>query len=1559
MNMRSALHRGLRGILVAFLFVPFAQAQIEPQLMTKTDLLDVYQADAGHPQLVTVLDFTTGSRAVFEPGKYLTQPTRTGWLGGVQSFGDPIGLGAAGITDGKDYGFIFVMKSGTHEVYLQRWPNSKQIYGTTAGVPYVGVPYDFRSSFVGTPVTDTDPAVAIPKITHVRFTINGRSVDLPCPSRLFDSPYTFTSKDAYTLGTSTNVSKHANGTVIYDKWSDSHPTLTDDDPALALALNGTVLTGYTAIGNFFYTYDYLSWIFGATQVRNADGTGVVNAPTSGVYASPRGYAVPDTTENVSYPTGLALTYDTNGKVVSGTVQTSVGSAEGWKNGLPVMTRYQSEKVAGINVFLNIGSDSNVDWIYRFLDPYVDNALGSEEGGSSNSAGIPANPNQSAIWNDATRGNRKFVRKLLSADLASNDTALQKMGPSGWFSIGTTVKVRGVDVTTYDAMDLFNFGGRSNPDPRTPQPWAYALANTYYRATVEKNSSIFTAGSNACPGKAYVLIFPTLGVTDSYGTASVPLTTTNVNQAAAAAYITYTEHGNKYLMGGSYLAMPTASSLLPGTEFFHPQALASVAAYQDGSANSGPWGAAWEVNPATTRGPSNPGTQTMVISLGIPGSYKLKAGNNARNPEEAYFRIAQASDPSRTDLGYGKWQSANGRPDDASVLDGGKVYYYYSTDPAALEKNWDDVLQKIVAGSASLSAPATPSTGARTTTQAYFGIFKTSRTPVWSGNLYSVGIKRVIDPTTKKEVFSFYGNTGESTIGCVPLFDTDGNPILDASGKPVTQCGLNNFDDHHLWSAFDIFGNYLATELPAGTTVHTENVLGSPKLWSNRTIFTLLPGSTPTKVSFESNYTSPDSDPLISALRTTFAGLFPAGTSDTDKNTAINGFIDFYRGKNITDPSKNRIGIFGDIINSAPLAVELSSDNLPSGVAWPSTAIINSSPVSTKDPHVRLLLVGTNGGMLHCFVEQAYALPTADPTFDQVTAKANELWAFVPPDMLSTMFSIYLNRGVKDAFKHRYLVDGDPSLFHEDKAPTGQILGDTRVSANEDAIVVFGMRKGARSYYALGLTSSSDSAVQPDAPKILWILDPQKASSSDQVKKMGMSTAVPTFAYVSTDGTVATRKAAVFLSGGYANAQVNSGYLASGTITNGEGMGRSIIALQVKDGSVLKSWDWSSSASVGAIPAGVTPVAIFQNSDLIQRIYFADMNGNVMALNGDPTQTNIVAGTGVTNATAPGFRVDSSDITKWLSGTNSPRFIYKNSAFRFTTRPDAFRLSGNYPVPIVDPTGGTNPTIKPITVMVSIGSGDWNNPADMSETYTGNTTVQPPSTNRMFVFADRQDSANLDGGNRDTNGILDSNLQEITDNTKNLPSPPGVNNSTNWVTTYSSSKVTPGSSDYIFKLKSGYYYSLLDGTLPKAVGGKTHDKLLVSPLTKEGTIFFSLFNINGNSGFGCASNAFTRTFRECDILRPLAIATEVNAPSTVSDISSVDKGQDSCTGLAFFFNSLSSQLADAGDRVVQGGAVSSKTGSFDQQTGANTPDIKFVKDSDINRGFKLRTWRVIR
>jgi hypothetical protein len=927
----------------------------------------------------------------------------------------------------------------------------------------------------------------------------------------------------------------------------------------------------------------------------------------------------------------------------------------------------------------------------------------------------------------------------------------------------------------------------------------------------------------------------------------------------------------------------------------------------------------------------------VVSAAIPGAYKFKSDNNGWNPHEWYFHVAAWANPYRTDMGYGRWVKSQGGTNDLPVTTpGGQVRYYASADPGQLEENWKDLSNYIVAARATLSAPATPSTGARTTTQAYFGIFKTKRTPVWSGNLFAVGIARtdVKDAAgVTRETFTFYGANGEDT-----------RPVVDATTTPITY-GISDFDNHHLWSAYDIFGKYNKADIPFDRPVYTAGVLAAPLLWTARKVYTVDPGGTANAlVSFDSGNTT-----LTGHLQT-FLGASATEVAD---------FIDFIRGKNTNDSgATNRIDIMGDIVNSAPLAVELSKNRI-SGAMLAQWGTFESAPTTWEDLHARLLMVGTNMGQFHCFGEVA-ATGKADTTATitnpdgttttvvsrtgKVTAYATELWSFIPRDVLKKLYEVYVNRFVADTYKHVYLVDGDPAIYHKDLPSGTSLRGDTRVSDKEDAVIIFGERKGGRSYWALAISGGSmNGGATPDNPLVAWSLQPL-IHTDPAIKTMGMSSCLPTFGMVKNGATDLKGTPAVFLGGGYANNEVNARYRASGNISAAQGMGQLVLALNPLDGSKLNIWDFKDDTEAGSVGGGVTPVQMFLGDEQSQRIYWADYKGNIR-----------VAGTNQNVGAASGFRLDYSNIASW----DSLRYIRrasKNATVpqqRFTNKPEAFKLANGFPVYVTEADGTS---LRPVTVMVAAGAGDRNNPTDADESMSiggYSAPAAPPATNRLYIIADRQDSA---AQNLDVNGILDADLQPIDDNTSGT---------TTWATSYTDVRLNSADPAYLWKNHNGYYFSLLNGTLPSAYNGITHDKLLVAPLAKEGALFFSIFNISGNSGFDCSSNQFTRTFRESDIIRPLAVQTQwIPDPKdptkgTVGNTDDASRNSDSSNGLAFYFNSLSSQLTDAGDRVVQGGAISSKKDEFNAQTGENTPDIKAVKDTTKKRGFRLRSWRVVR
>ncbi|QJW83524.1 PQQ-binding-like beta-propeller repeat protein [Ramlibacter terrae] len=100
----------------------------------------------------------------------------------------------------------------------------------------------------------------------------------------------------------------------------------------------------------------------------------------------------------------------------------------------------------------------------------------------------------------------------------------------------------------------------------------------------------------------------------------------------------------------------------------------------------------------------------------------------------------------------------------------------------------------------------------------------------------------------------------------------------------------------------------------------------------------------------------------------------------------------------------------------------------------------------------MVLVASNDGMLHAL--------------DRKTG--NEKWAFVPTEVMKNMYKL---ADENFEFNHVFYVDGSPQM------------GDIQINSGTNkgqwrTIVVGGLNKGGRSYYALDLTDTND-------PKLLW------------------------------------------------------------------------------------------------------------------------------------------------------------------------------------------------------------------------------------------------------------------------------------------------------------------------------------------------------------------------------------------------------------------------------------------------------------------------------------------
>jgi type IV pilus assembly protein PilY1 len=161
-------------------------------------------------------------------------------------------------------------------------------------------------------------------------------------------------------------------------------------------------------------------------------------------------------------------------------------------------------------------------------------------------------------------------------------------------------------------------------------------------------------------------------------------------------------------------------------------------------------------------------------------------------------------------------------------------------------------------------------------------------------------------------------------------------------------------------------------------------------------------------------------------------------------TRRNELIDYIYGFDSYDENDNgnvtekRTWVLGDIIHSVPLIVNYTGSD-------------------------SLIIVGSNDGMLHAFDD--------GPT-------GGEVWAFIPPDVLGN-----LNRfRPGQATAHPFFVDASPKLKQ---------LSDGR------KILVFGLGRGGRAYYALDVTNRA-------APTLLWRIN----NATTGFAELGMTFSAP-------------------------------------------------------------------------------------------------------------------------------------------------------------------------------------------------------------------------------------------------------------------------------------------------------------------------------------------------------------------------------------------------------------------------------------------------------------------
>ncbi|MBU6272681.1 MAG: hypothetical protein KGQ67_15345 [Betaproteobacteria bacterium] len=330
----------------------------------------------------------------------------------------------------------------------------------------------------------------------------------------------------------------------------------------------------------------------------------------------------------------------------------------------------------------------------------------------------------------------------------------------------------------------------------------------------------------------------------------------------------------------------------------------------------------------------------------------------------------------------------------------------------------------------------------------------------------------------------------------------------------------------------------------------------------------------------------------------------SGTTDTAK-----AILNYLRGDRSLEDTltetrqfRRRAWLLADIVNSEPRWIgkpnQSLSDSFHSGYSAFVTANTARKPT---------LFVGSNGGMLHAI----------DAT-DGATG-GTERWAYVPSFLFRSGvdglagLSYRETDALPNKFSHRYRVDGTPTV-RDIKWPNDSAKCGTR-AGTWGTILVSGLNKGGKGYFALDVTSPEASSEDDLRSKVLWEFDGSGANAGGTAK-MGYSYGQPLVIWTKAGWLVA----------------VSSGY-------QNDGSGQ-LWLLHPCTGEVVKRL--STENGTLSNPVGVAQMEGYFQDDaeqLVLQLYATDLKGNLWRWDLSDSAnlsgaTSALSGTKIINVGAP-------------------------------------------------------------------------------------------------------------------------------------------------------------------------------------------------------------------------------------------------------------------------------------------------------------------------------------
>ena len=215
----------------------------------------------------------------------------------------------------------------------------------------------------------------------------------------------------------------------------------------------------------------------------------------------------------------------------------------------------------------------------------------------------------------------------------------------------------------------------------------------------------------------------------------------------------------------------------------------------------------------------------------------------------------------------------------------------------------------------------------------------------------------------------------------------------------------------------------------------------------------------------------------------------------------------------------------------------------------------------------------------------------------VAATGAESWAYVPNLVMGDLS----NLSMKTAFNHKYYVDGTPVAADVDFNNIDGVTsgGDWRT------ILVGGLGKGGRGYYALDVSSPTVSSEVEVKNKVLWefpnsIQNGGRRNSA--IQNMGYSFGKPVVVKTTSKGWV------VLVTSGY-----NNGTNVGDSGGDGEGH---LYIVNPKTGDLIKDIATvGCTATPAANPCGLAQISVTLATDnTVEYVYGGDLKGNVWRFN---------------------------------------------------------------------------------------------------------------------------------------------------------------------------------------------------------------------------------------------------------------------------------------------------------------------------------------------------------